>query len=66
MVLFTLGSVFALYEGVPRDLASEELTSPIVAIADLVVADRWMATSFDRQDVATRRTLVRHLVAVHP
>jgi cation diffusion facilitator family transporter len=38
MVLFTLGSVFALYEGYHKISHPEELTSPIVAIAILVVA----------------------------
>ncbi|RDH77671.1 cation diffusion facilitator family transporter [Mycolicibacterium moriokaense] len=38
LVLFTLGSVFALYEGYHKITHPEELTSPIVAIAILVVA----------------------------
>ncbi len=38
LVLFTLGSVFALYEGYHKISHPEELTSPIVAIAILVVA----------------------------
>ncbi|OBA93913.1 cation diffusion facilitator family transporter [Mycobacteriaceae bacterium 1482268.1] len=38
LVLFTLGSVFALYEGYHKIAHPEELTSPIVAIAILVVA----------------------------
>jgi cation diffusion facilitator family transporter len=38
MVLFTLGSVFALYEGYHKISHPEELTSPIVAIVILVVA----------------------------
>ena len=38
MVLFTLGSVFALYEGYHKISHPAELTSPIVAIAILVVA----------------------------
>ena len=37
-MLFTLGSVFALYEGYHKISHPEELTSPIVAIAILVVA----------------------------
>ena len=38
LVLFTLGSVFALYEGYHKISHPEELTSPFVAIAILVVA----------------------------
>ena len=38
MVLFTLGSVFALYEGYHKISHPAELTSPIVAVAILVVA----------------------------
>jgi cation diffusion facilitator family transporter len=38
LMLFTLGSVFALYEGIHKIGAPEELTSPIVAVAILVVA----------------------------
>jgi cation diffusion facilitator family transporter len=38
MLLFTLGSVFALYEGIEKLTHHEELTSPIVAIVILVVA----------------------------
>src|SRR6185312_13995552 len=38
LVLFTLGSVFALYEGYHKISHPEELTSPIVAIAILVIA----------------------------
>jgi cation diffusion facilitator family transporter len=38
MVLFTLGSVFALYEGYHKISHPEQLTSPIVAIIILVVA----------------------------
>ena len=38
LMLFTLGSVFAVYEGVHKLSAPEELTSPGVAIVILVVA----------------------------
>ncbi len=38
LVLFTLGSVFALYEGYRKISHPEDLTSPMVAIAILVVA----------------------------
>jgi cation diffusion facilitator family transporter len=38
LLLFTLGSVFALYEGIHKLEAPEELTSPLVAVAILVVA----------------------------
>lgn len=38
LVLFTLGSVFALYEGYHKISHPEELTSPIVALAILVIA----------------------------
>jgi cation diffusion facilitator family transporter len=38
LLLFSLGSVFAIYEGVHKLSAPEELTSPVVAIVILVVA----------------------------
>jgi cation diffusion facilitator family transporter len=38
LLLFTLGSVFALYEGIHKIEAHEPLTSPIVAVVILVVA----------------------------
>lgn len=38
LVLFTLGSVFAMYEGYHKITHPQELTSPTVAIAILVVA----------------------------
>ncbi|MEU3651198.1 cation diffusion facilitator family transporter [Lentzea sp. NPDC034063] len=38
LMLFTLGSVFALYEGIHKLQAPEELSSPLVAVAILVVA----------------------------
>ena len=38
LLLFTLGSVFALYEGIHKLQAPEPLTSPLVAVVILVVA----------------------------
>lgn len=38
LLLFTLGSVFALYEGIHKVEHPEPLTSPLVAVAILVVA----------------------------
>ena len=38
LMLFTLGSVFAIYEGIHKLQAPEELTSPLVAVIILVVA----------------------------
>jgi cation diffusion facilitator family transporter len=38
LMLFTLGSVFALYEGIHKLESTEELSSPIVAVIILVVA----------------------------
>ncbi|MDQ0379293.1 cation diffusion facilitator family transporter [Amycolatopsis thermophila] len=38
LMLFTLGSVFALYEGIHKIEHPEPLTSPLVAVAILVVA----------------------------
>ncbi|WP_063062846.1 cation diffusion facilitator family transporter [Nocardia sienata] len=38
LVLFTLGSVYALYEGVHKIQHPEELNSPIVAVVILVIA----------------------------
>ena len=38
LLLFTLGSVFALYEGIHKLEAHEPLTSPLVAVGILVVA----------------------------
>ena len=38
LLLFTLGSVFALYEGIHKLESHEALTSPIVAVVILVVA----------------------------
>src|SRR5215211_1678395 len=38
LVLFTLGSVFALYEGYEKIMHPHDLVSPLVAVAILVVA----------------------------
>src|SRR6201991_1837373 len=38
LLLFSLGSVFALYEGIHKLSSHEPLTSPIVAVGILVVA----------------------------
>ncbi len=38
LVLFTLGSMFAIYEGIHKIQHPEELTSPLVAVVILVVA----------------------------
>jgi divalent metal cation (Fe/Co/Zn/Cd) transporter len=57
-VLFTLGSVFALYEGYHKISHPEELTSPIVAIVILVVAICLEAFSF-RTAVRESRPLKR-------
>ncbi len=46
LLLFTLGSVFAIYEGVHKLSAPEELTSPVVAIVILGVAILLEAYSF--------------------
>ncbi|MDH6242450.1 cation diffusion facilitator family transporter [Mycobacterium sp. OTB74] len=46
LVLFTLGSVFALYEGYHKITHSQALSSPVVAIAILVVAIALESYSF--------------------
>jgi cation diffusion facilitator family transporter len=46
LVLFSLGSVFALYEGYEKVVHPHELTSPEVAIAILVIAIALEAYSF--------------------
>ena len=38
LLLFSLGSVFALYEGIHKLSAPEDLTSPLVAVVILLVA----------------------------
>jgi cation diffusion facilitator family transporter len=54
LVLFTLGSVFALYEGYHKISHPEELTSPIVAIIILVVAIGLESYSFRTAMVESR------------
>ncbi|KAA0080228.1 cation diffusion facilitator family transporter [Mycolicibacterium sp. P9-64] len=54
LVLFTLGSVFALYEGYHKISHPEELTSPVVAIAILVVAICLESYSFRTAAVESR------------
>ena len=46
LVLFTLGSVFALYEGYHKISHPAELTSPIVAVVILVLQSSWSRYSF--------------------
>ncbi|MGE0300327.1 cation diffusion facilitator family transporter [Pseudonocardia sp.] len=46
LLLFSLGSVFAIYEGIHKLESDEELTSPLVAVAILVVAVALEAFSF--------------------
>ncbi len=54
LVLFTLGSVFALYEGYHKISHPEALTSPIVAVAILVVAIGLEGYSFRTAVVESR------------
>jgi cation diffusion facilitator family transporter len=54
LVLFTLGSVFALYEGYHKISHPEGLTSPVVAIAILLVAICLEAYSFRTAAVESR------------
>lgn len=54
LVLFTLGSVFALYEGVEKVVHPHELTSPLVAVAILVVASGLESYSFRTAIVESR------------
>src|SRR4051812_21539596 len=54
LVLFTLGSVFALYEGYHKISHPEKLTSPVVAIAILVVAISLEGYSFRTAMVESR------------
>ncbi len=60
LVLFTLGSVFALYEGYHKISHPEDLTSPMVAIAILLVAIGLEGYSF-RTAVVESRPLKRSL-----
>lgn len=54
LVLFTLGSVFALYEGYHKVSHPEDLTSPIVAIVILLVAIGLECYSFRTAVVESR------------
>jgi cation diffusion facilitator family transporter len=54
LVLFTLGSVFALYEGYHKISHPEDLTSPVVAIVILVVAIGLESYSFRTAAVESR------------
>jgi len=54
LVLFSLGSVFALYEGYHKISHPEELTSPVVAIAILVIAIGLEGFSFRTAMVESR------------
>jgi cation diffusion facilitator family transporter len=54
LVLFTLGSVFALYEGYHKISHPEELTSPVVAIVILFVAIALESYSFRTAIVESR------------
>ena len=54
LVLFTLGSVFALYEGYHKISHPEKLSSPVVAIVILVVAIGLEAYSFRTAVVESR------------
>jgi len=56
LLLFTLGSVFAIYEGIHKIRHPEPLTSPYVAIGILVVAITLEAFSF-RTAIAESREL---------
>ena len=46
LLIFSLGSVFALYEGIHKLSGSEDLTSPFVAVAILLVAIALESYSF--------------------
>ncbi|TWF78595.1 cation diffusion facilitator family transporter [Pseudonocardia hierapolitana] len=54
LLLFTLGSVFALYEGIHKLESHEPLTSPIVAVVILVVAIGLESFSFRTAIVESR------------
>jgi cation diffusion facilitator family transporter len=54
LLLFTLGSVFALYEGIHKLESHESLTSPIVAVVILVVAIGLETFSFRTAIVESR------------
>ena len=67
LLLFSLGSVFALYEGIHKLESHEPLTSPLVAVIILVVAIGLEGFSF-RTAIRESRPLkgTADLVAVHP
>ncbi len=54
LMIFTLGSVFALYEGIHKLFAPEDLSSPIIAVAILVVAVGLEGYSFRTAVVESR------------
>ncbi len=54
LMIFTLGSVFALYEGIHKLFAPEDLSSPIIAVAILVVAIGLEGYSFRTAVVESR------------
>ncbi len=54
LLLFTLGSVFALYEGIHKLESHEPLTSPLVAVGILVVAIGLESYSFRTAIVESR------------
>ncbi|ROP40175.1 cation diffusion facilitator family transporter [Saccharothrix texasensis] len=56
LMLFSLGSVFALYEGIHKLESHEELSSPIVAVVILVVAIGLESYSF-RTAIVESRTI---------
>jgi cation diffusion facilitator family transporter len=55
LLLFSLGGVFALYEGIEKLRHPHELTSPLVAVAILVVAIGLETYSFRTAIVETRK-----------
>ncbi|EHR62945.1 cation diffusion facilitator family transporter [Saccharomonospora cyanea] len=55
LMLFTLGSVFALYEGIHKIQHPEELSSPMVAVVILVVAIALECYSFRTAIVESKR-----------
>ncbi|MGQ0842485.1 cation diffusion facilitator family transporter [Actinokineospora sp.] len=55
LMLFTLGSAFALYEGIHKATAPEALTSPIVAVIILVFAIALESYSFNTAIVESRK-----------
>lgn len=55
LMLFSLGSAFAIYEGIHKLQEPEELTSPLVAVAILVVAVILESYSFRTAIVESRK-----------